>query len=856
MDQDTSKTPGKGSWRDRLGVGGRDREMPKLANEFKPAREGKTNAAPNDNGQRTPQIVTKTAPMAPRAPSPPQARQAEKPAQKSQPVPGQQRQGDNQDLAVRLKAQREAAEKVAHQRVSQARGRPESSTGEKPRFSFAEEEVAQARRESTPRESSPREQPSFANKLAAANQSVTKSAGPPSAPPQSAKATPQKAPPLLPPRQALGGEKPITAPPAYPTRYTPPASQGGAGTAGYRPLDPPAYQPQVNKPVPRQASNAPLNDSPADMRRPHGRDAAAPYRGRDADYGDGYQDHPRGGAAPARARTPAYNDEPSDVFEEERAPPARRRASAQDYNEAYREFDEGYGEEQGRRKGPWLLLLFLLIAAIAAGGIIYYYMTEIKPAGQVDGKVPVISAPDQPAKVDPEPNATMGQQAPGTTDAQRKQIYDRILGEDTIDGNKIVPTEQQPKAVEPSGNAQPGDTQGNNSQTGTGQPADSQPAMQAQPGANNTANPDGTVEPLPLPLPPPPGENGTQGALTNGTNQSVAAAAAKDNATSGSPQPVSAKDNARIESPQASSSAEDIIEPIPGEADGPAKPAPVKPSSEAQPKITPPAEAVQETEVITDKPVEAEKPAEVKKPAAKTASTKTKATKKTPADDQASAQEPMILVPQSETDVQGASSAEQPPATSRPLLGIFRSTGKRPAGSPTGKRRDDAVTTGPGRGNWQSLPSIGDGASNEQVSSITANYTKPADDAGQAQDAAPVQDVAPDQAAQPEPLPEAAPPEAPPAKTAAVETEPKAAGGKYVAQLASFQSKAEAMAEYNRLQSQHGDVLNGLKPTVTASNISGRFRLGVGPVATREEASNICNALISAGERDCLVRGN
>jgi hypothetical protein len=82
--------------------------------------------------------------------------------------------------------------------------------------------------------------------------------------------------------------------------------------------------------------------------------------------------------------------------------------------------------------------------------------------------------------------------------------------------------------------------------------------------------------------------------------------------------------------------------------------------------------------------------------------------------------------------------------------------------------------------------------------------------------------------------------------------------GGYIAQLASFRSEAEAMAEYDRLRSKHGDVLTGLSPRVVKATVAGtsRYRLAVGPLASRSAASKLCTSLIAAGERDCLVRGN
>ena len=310
-------------------------------------------------------------------------------------------------------------------------------------------------------------------------------------------------------------------------------------------------------------------------------------------------------------------------------------------------------------------------------------------------------------------------------------------------------------------------------------------------------------------------------------------------------------------------------------------------------KVVNPPQSTQDTEVILDKPVAAAKPAAAKKPEKK-ATAKAKPVAGTAED---AAQAPLVLVPQRGTQVQGAASAagaeqsaDQPAAKEGPFNGIFKPTGKKASGSPTGKRRDDVVAPGTSRGNWTSAPpSVGDGASNEQVSSITASLDPPAgslpEQQGAPQETATVQQGVPvqqvvaiepgEQVQQGSPAPEGQPvqqiasvQQGEPAQQAAPEQLPESApaqgstaqekppSGQYIAQLASFQSQAEAMAEYNRLQAAHGDVLRGLKPTVSASTISGRYRLGVGPMASREAASSICNALISAGERDCLVRGN
>jgi hypothetical protein len=115
----------------------------------------------------------------------------------------------------------------------------------------------------------------------------------------------------------------------------------------------------------------------------------------------------------------------------------------------------------------------------------------------------------------------------------------------------------------------------------------------------------------------------------------------------------------------------------------------------------------------------------------------------------------------------------------------------------------------------------------------------------------------------PEPGPEAQiipePEQQQPQQSAPETTEqPQQAATGYVAQLASFRSEAEALAEYDRLRSRHADLLNGLSPRVTKAVVSGssRYRLGVGPLASRGAASKLCSNLIASGERDCLVRSN
>ena len=80
---------------------------------------------------------------------------------------------------------------------------------------------------------------------------------------------------------------------------------------------------------------------------------------------------------PVPCGAPAYDDDYGDeIFEEAPASRSPRRASANDYNQAYRENEGAYGEERRRSSGPWLLLLFLMLAAGAAGAGVWYYQYQ------------------------------------------------------------------------------------------------------------------------------------------------------------------------------------------------------------------------------------------------------------------------------------------------------------------------------------------------------------------------------------------------------------------------------------------------------------------------------------------------
>jgi cell division protein FtsN len=816
-------------------MGSPGKDLPKISDEFRPASPQPHRPAPpappkearlQPGAARGPQPVTRPAPMAPRTPPRP-APQAGG-ARPVTPIP----QGAT-GLGDRLRAERQAAEKLAEQRVAQARGksgdrplqppvhqqpiqRPTAQAPEKPKFSFSPEELAKDKREQAPPPE--REFPSFSSK------SGTTTPPPPLTPPRPALGGNAAAQPQQPPQARQQTQQPPQArqqppqpppvrqaPPKPPAASTPAATGfqprfGGApqpSGGNYRSLDPPPSGGFAPKPRP-YADTAfredPLANRPASREYDSYRRGPAlpptPQPAFSEDSGPAFGDYRRRQQVPARTRQPAYDEDVNEVFEDEEPPrPQRRRASAQDYNRAYRDYEDGYDAEVPRRRGPWPWLAAIAILGLIAGGIIYYYLTYMKTSGQATGNVPTIEAPDQAPKTAPEPSSSS---TPGTQGAtqpsggDRKQIYDRILGDDEVGGNQVVPTQEQPQMVEPTGDSEGQDAA----------PLSNQPS-----GAGDNA-----TEPLPLPL-PPPGDQ--QGSLpSNASQQTAGLGAATKDATQPVPEPASTGTAA-------------TAAPVPGQLP--------KTSSElADPPLPQVEQAISTPEPLPEKPVKPKARVE-KKPIKKVAATEDVGA------GQSDGIEPLVLVPPAQSGNAEAQNAQtqiaQPdvdqqanaevaaPAEQKSKSFFGLGSTKRKL---TGKAAERANVQG-AAGNWANSP---------DPNSVTEEATPAPAPAPEQQ----VASVAPEPIPAPEPAPQQAKP---------------AASG-YVAQLASFRSEAEAMAEFDRLRAKHGNVLTGLSPRVVKATVAGgsRYRLGVGPLASRSAALKICNSLIAAGERDCLVRGN
>ncbi len=791
----------KRNWRERLGIGAKEvapKDMPRIAEEFKPAP-----AAPRNAGS----TGVKPAPMAPRV--------VLKPAAAPTPILRPATIAPDA-LANKLKSQRDAAEKLAEQRVLAARQRAEAAlvapgATPKPKFTFADDE---------PKSLKP-----------AVGSGVRPATPPPSTRPVSAlpPASTNFVPQMAPPRPPLGGAAPL--PPqrpalpqqaypqgqpysqqAYVPQQQPP--QGYTPPPAYRPIDPatgyappPAYVPPASyNPPPRPSYGAPAG-------QPQPRLQVPARAGQGEDYApSGYEAQTRQSprlATPAPIRAPQqqnYADAEDDIFEKPAAPRSQRRATANDYQQAYREVESGYDDEPSRSNVPWILAGLLLLV-LAVFGSIWAYTNYVKPQMAVTSSqtVPVVKAPEQSTKVTPD--ATAPAVAPGqVAQPTKKQIYDRIVGDREVLGGQIVPTEQTP--VQPATNSQ-----------AVPAPADAAPA------ANTGTGADGT----PLPLPPPPGAtgDGTQGSLDPAakSDQQIAnitpAAGASPAANlplvvpSVPAQVATVADKAQtiIETPKVAAPA----------AISAVTPTPVVPSTDQA------SETIQDTPAIEQKPTAVEttknaKLVERKKPVVDGTAQKSLGSK------------PLVLVPPAKkiagTQDEVVIAESTPNIAGGGLYGnvpLLQSAVAQPA---IATPDNTAVTEAPVKKRRTLLDLF-----------KKSDTTTGAGDNGLVQ------------SGQPELAPVAKPAQQIAAATPRAAETVVSPTGAYVAQLASFKSRSEATQEYNRMRSKHGEIVGRYAPIVSEAQVAGttRYRLSLGPMASSNVASSVCQSLFAAGERDCLV---
>jgi cell division protein FtsN len=448
-------------------------------------------------------------------------------------------------------------------------------------------------------------------------------------------------------------------------------------------------------------------------------------------------------------------------------PPRASRRSAADYQQAYRDMENVYEEDEApRSRGPWILLALLLLALGVAFGAVWFYQSSVKPmmspTQTSTEQVPVVPAPAGQAKVQPEqPAPEAGGQAP----IGKKRIYDRIVGDQEVLGGAISPTEEVPLAPA----------------EGSSQVPD--PATPAGEGTGQGLGDDSA----PLPIPPPPGDGNTQGALPNGSEK----------------QSVALNNPAADDSSAAVAvSGADVVPPAPGET--------VEPAS-----------ANSEQEVINDAPAPAPvvEPKPAKKPAVKKTASKSLGSK------------PVVLVAPKKKAVAPAPEDEVAETTA--------TVDEIAASDSNGLYGDSEATAQTAQPTPQPAPV-------KKKKTLADLFNNSDDDATAPQ----FQEEAPPA---PAPTPKVTKPK--PVAPAPAETQVASASG-YAAQLASFRTREEASSEFSRLKSKHASILSGLSPVISQAEVAGstRYRLSVGGMGSRDQASALCAKLLAAGERDCLVK--
>jgi hypothetical protein len=94
----------------------------------------------------------------------------------------------------------------------------------------------------------------------------------------------------------------------------------------------------------------------------------------------------------------------------------------------------------------------------------------------------------------------------------------------------------------------------------------------------------------------------------------------------------------------------------------------------------------------------------------------------------------------------------------------------------------------------------------------------------------------------------------PPTRAAA----PAAGGGHYAVQVSSQRSEADAEAAFRSLQAKFPSQLGGRQPLIRRADLGSKgiyYRAMVGPFASADEASSLCQSLKSAGG-SCLIQKN
>jgi hypothetical protein len=757
-------------------------------------------------------------------------------AVRAAPAPVVQQSESSEILAAKLKAQRDAAERLAETRVQAARQKAEakvqSEVSSSPKYIFADDEPVRA--------APPPPPPPAPTRTPLPPRPVAR--------PQAPVAPPIQQPQMAPPRAPLGAGANLPPPPQRPAIPNPPPAQPPFGLPGYGQPHPQAYRAQMPppqyRPIDPSQGYAPPPPPPQFQQRgfapPPGRFAPPPAPPQNYAPPPVYQEPayepyeqeqayvpppappqpPQGFNRPMQRSMrppPPPMDMGGDVFETPVRP--QRRATAGDYGQAYRELETGYDEpQQSSSRGIWLLAGLLCLALGVAAGGAYFWNKMVKPGAVIStvdpGGTPVVPPPVVPDRTPPE-------QTPGT-DTQsgavtKKKIYDRIVGDAEVLGNNLVPTEEAPQQPEQG-------TQGE------------VPAVQGE----------APQEGQPLPMPPPPGENGTigdQGALPTPAQPSLATSEKSDPAAGESQAAVlpSATPAPDAQAGQSTTVATNNVQ------EQNTTPEPASANSELSQTATQEAPATQEPASLTEQPGTSQS-AETVEDTATPAPVRKRITPKKPKPKVAASQgqrslgsKPVVLVRARAAPIPRAERDSQPPQRR-----AARNTGG-------GVYQEEFVGNSDGGGIYGA--DLGNTSRSASASSVPSTPSRKKTLLGSFQNAddevASAQTPAPTQARRP--LFEQDQPRVTEQPVQRASTQAAATG--YVAQLASFTSQAEANRASAALKSKYPQLVSQYRTVIWQAPVGGvtRYRVGLGPVATQSAANDVCAKLIAAGERDCLA---
>lgn len=277
-----------------------------------------------------------------------------------------------------------------------------------------------------------------------------------------------------------------------PISGTPPPVPGSAGYTPERrlPTDGPEFR--------ARSYDRPTEPAPT---RPAERGYSGDYAQDDGLYDDDWYDDQQSGAYQGGHARALDNVDGRYGGEGPRRRPELGRPSASDYADAYYDdYDEQYEDEEPQRRGPWLLFAGLACVGLIAVVLIWFYLQTQQGSTTASNSPPVVTAPKAKVKVDPPKQSSV------PAAQQTKLFYDRIVGENTVEGERLLPREEQPLDPGAAGNNAAPAPAGNNA-------TEPQPLRPLTPDQLDTGD-------LPVPLPPPlPGS--TSGSLEPSGNKTT-----------------------------------------------------------------------------------------------------------------------------------------------------------------------------------------------------------------------------------------------------------------------------------------------------------------------------------------------